>query len=215
MSKKKILIIGAGQFGIIVSNILKNSKEFEIIGFIDNNSKKLNKKINKIKVVGTDKKLNFYKKKKINLAIAIFDTKKRNQIIKRYQNGGFLFPKIFHNSCNIEKNVKIGKGTIITNSSIVLNNTTIGKFCLIGSGIKILHHVSIADNCVIGGGTTVGSNVQIEKNVFVGVGAVFASKKIKVGKNSYVCSGSVVMNNIRERSKVIGNPARSIPLKSN
>ena len=57
--------------------------------------------------------------------------------------------------------------------------------------------------------------MQIEKNVFVGVGAVFASKKIKVGKNSYVCSGSVVMNNIRERSKVIGNPARSIPLKSN
>ena len=45
MSKKKILIIGAGQFGILVSNIIKNSEEFEILGFIDNDPKKFSKKI--------------------------------------------------------------------------------------------------------------------------------------------------------------------------
>ena len=36
---KKLIIIGGGQFGILVSKIVQKSKEFNIIGFIDNDEK--------------------------------------------------------------------------------------------------------------------------------------------------------------------------------
>ena len=59
---KKLIIIGGGQFGILVSKIVQKSKEFNIIGFIDNDEK-FGKKINNIKVLGNDKKLKISKKK--------------------------------------------------------------------------------------------------------------------------------------------------------
>lgn len=64
IKKKKLIIIGAGQFGILVSRIINKINRFNIIGFVDNDKKKIGKKINKIQVIGTDSRLNFYKKKK-------------------------------------------------------------------------------------------------------------------------------------------------------
>ena len=84
--------------------------------------------------------------------------------------------------------------------------------CSRQTNANILHDVKIEDNCLIGGGTTIGANVTL-KNIFVGVGAIFASKKITVGDNSFVCSGSVVLNNVPKNSKVIGNPGKIIPNK--
>jgi len=201
--------------GIIVSNIIKRSKKFEIIGFIDNDKRKKSKRVNKLPILGNDTKLIKYSNKKINLVITIGDINKRIFLFKKFKRLGFIFPKIVDTSCNIEKNVRIGKGTIIANSSVVLNNVKIGKFCIIGSGVKILHHVKISDNVIIGGGTTVGSNVSLGKNIFVGVGSVFASKKLTVGDSCYVCSGSVILKSIQKNQKVIGNPAVSIPFKKN
>jgi len=38
--KKDIIIIGAGQFGILLSNILKRQNKFNILGFVDNDKNK-------------------------------------------------------------------------------------------------------------------------------------------------------------------------------
>ena len=212
-NKKNIIIVGAGQLGILISNILIKQKSFNILGFIDNDKKKLNKFINNYKVIGSESYLFKNKKKYINLAIAVGDIIKREKIIKKLKNQNFAFPSIVDISCNIDKGVKLGKGSIISNSTTILNDTKIGEFSLVGTGVNILHNVEIGNNCIIGGGTTIGSNVQIKNKVFVGVGSTFASKKIKVEKNSFICSGSVIFNNVKAGSKMIGNPARAIPGK--
>jgi len=214
-NKKNIIIMGAGQLGVLVSNILKRQNIYNIIGFVDSEKRKKNKLVNNLKVLGGDEFLLRNKIKNLNIAIAIGDIKKREKIIKSFKDKNFDFPTIIDPSCNIEKNVKIGKGTIVSTSTTILNNTKLNEFSIIGTAVNILHNVSIENNCIIGGGTTVGSNVHIYKNVFVGVGVTFASKKINIQKNSFVCSGSVVFNSLKEGSKVIGNPARLIPPKSN
>ena len=95
-------------------------------------------------------------------------------------------------------------------NSVILNKAKINKFCIVGTSVTILHDTTIGENCVIGGGTLIGANNTFENNIFVGVGSVFASRKINIGKNSFVSSGSVVLNSIKKYSKVIGNPAKVI-----
>ena len=51
MIKKNIIIIGAGQMGELVSNIILRDGKFNILGFID---KKKTKKINGYKILGND-----------------------------------------------------------------------------------------------------------------------------------------------------------------
>ena len=174
---KKIIIIGAGQLGILVSNIIKRQKLFDISGFIDNDKRKKNKLVNNYKVLGSEDYLLNGTKKNVSLVIAFGNIKRRELTIKKLINNNFKFPPIIDPSCNIDKGVKIGRGTIVCNSSTILNNTELGEFSVIGTAVNILHHVRIENNCIIGGGTTVGSNVNIHKNVFVGVGLRIQSNK--------------------------------------
>jgi len=213
MKKKKVIIIGAGQFGILVSKIILKLNNYEILGFIDNDKTKKRKIINKIKVLGNDTLLKRYKKKNIGLILAIGDIKKRLTLIDKFKRKDFFYPKIIANLNKIDETTKIGMGSIITNHSIILNHCKIGKFSLIGSAVKILHNVSISKNCIIGGGTTIGSNVKIKDNVFIGVGSTIASKKIIIGNNAFICSGSAVFKDVKNNSKIIGNPGRVIPNK--
>ena len=102
-------------------------------------------------------------------------------------------------------------GIIICMNSVILNRVNINKFCIVGTSVNILHDTKIGKNCVIGGGTLIGANNTFEDNIFfVGVGSIFRIKKIIIGKNSFIASGSVVLNSIKKNSKVIGNPARVI-----
>ncbi len=213
MEKKKIIIIGAGQFGVLVSKIIFKSAKYRILGFLDNDKTKKGKVINKIKVLGNDNLLKRYKNKNIGLVLAIGDVKKRLKIINKFKRKDYFFPKIIANSNKIDETAKIGMGSIITNHSIILNHCKIGKFSLIGSAVKILHNVSISMNCIIGGGSTIGSNVKINDNVFIGVGSTIASKKITIGSNAFICSGSAVFKDVKTNSKIIGNPGRVIPKK--
>ena len=212
MIKEKLIIIGAGQLGSLVANII-DRKKYEILGFIDVDKKKSGKKINGLKVLGDDKYLLSVSPQKVGLVLCLGKAKSRKVFLKKINKKKFKFPIIIDKNLSKFENGNIGKGTIILGSTNISNNTSIGKFCIIGTNTNILHDVKIGDNCIIGGGTIIGANVTLHKEIFVGVGTIFTSKKITVKENCYICSGSVVLNNLPKNCKVIGNPARIIPEK--
>ena len=144
--KQKIIIIGAGQMGELVSNIILRQNKYSILGFIDN--KKIKKKINGYKIIGDD--LFLQKNKNIckNVVIAVADIKLRFKIFKRLYNLNFDFPNIIDPSAIIDKNVSLKKGIIICMNSVILNRTKINTLSIIGTSVNILHDVKIGKNCV-------------------------------------------------------------------
>ena len=40
MKKIKLILIGAGQLGVLVSNIIKKDRKYEVVGFIDSTKKR-------------------------------------------------------------------------------------------------------------------------------------------------------------------------------
>ena len=215
--KKKIddiiYIIGAGRLGVLVSEIVKRHNRYKIGGFIESDKNKIGKSINKIKVLRTEqvfsKKNSLLKK---NLVLAIGDIKKREKLIKFYSGiKRVLFPTIIDPSSNILKtNTNLGKGCIISVGATILNNCKVNDFCIIGTSATVLHDTSIGRNCLIGGHAVIGANANINHSVFIGVGAIIPSSAINIGSFSYICSGSVVMKNVKSKSKILGNPAKKI-----
>ena len=65
--KKKIFIFGASGQGRIILNILRECKNFKVIGFIDSNPKLWDKKVDGVNVLGGKDKLMNLKKKGIKL----------------------------------------------------------------------------------------------------------------------------------------------------
>ena len=105
--------------------------------------------------------------------------------------------------CEIPASTKIGRGFVIHHGrAIVLN-----KNVIIGNNVTLKHNSTLGNKESMEG-EDLGSPV-IEDNVVIGPHTVIIGP-IRVGKNSIIGAGSVVVKDVEPNSIIAGNPARLI-----
>ena len=136
---------------------------------------------------------------------------------------------------SISDNAKIGENVKIWHFAYVGENVVIGDNVKIGSLVHIDYDVKIGENTMIEGLVYIPPLARIGKNVFIGPAAALTndpyppSEKlvgvtiedgviigaravikagIKIGKNSVVAMGAVVIKDVPENTVVVGNPAK-------
>jgi len=136
---------------------------------------------------------------------------------------------------SISDNAKIGENVKIWHFAYVGENVVIGDNVKIGSLVHIDYDVKIGENTMIEGLVYIPPQSRIGKNVFIGPAAALTndpyppSKKlvgvtiedgaiigaqavikagVKIGKNSVVAMGAVVIKDVPENTVVVGNPAK-------
>ncbi len=58
----------------------------------------------------------------------------------------------------IDKNVKVGEGSILFPQVFIGKNAKVGKNCILYPGVKVQHDCVIGDNCIIHSNTVIGSD---------------------------------------------------------
>ena len=206
----KIVVIGAGGFGREViwtlNDCNKNSKKYEILGYIDNNSSLHGKKIDNYPVLGG---LDWFleENKDVYCIIAIGDSKTRYDIFRKLESKKIKFATIIHPSVISSKFVEIGEGTIIQAGSIITPDTKIGNHVHINMDCSIAHDCDVKDFVTISPGVHINGNNVIGKGSFFGTGAV-TIEKITVGEWSVVGAGTVLVKNVPEFSLYVGVPGK-------
>ncbi len=198
MIKKKILIIGAGGHARSCLEIILLEKKLEVIGFTDN---KFRKKLNNLKVLGSDRDIHKLRKKSDNIFIGlggIKDIALRWLIYKRAKNLKFNFPIIKSPNSYISPLSKIDEGSIVMNQAIINTNVKIGKNTIINNKALIEHDVTIGNNSHIATGAIINGGVKIGDNTFIGSGAVI-KENVKIKSNSIIGMGSIVLKNVNKK----------------
>jgi len=132
-----------------------------------------------------------------------------------------------HFSCG--HGVIIRAETIIGNRVVVLHRTTLEGNIRIGDGVKIMAHVYIPSATEIGSLVFIGPGTTflndrypmrkvdkvrgpvIEDHAVIG-GGVTISAGVRIGRNSFVGAGAVVVNDVPANMLAYGSPARCRPL---
>ncbi|OLQ89951.1 hypothetical protein BIY21_14060 [Vibrio ponticus] len=117
-------------------------------------------------------------------------------------------------SRNANSLIRIGDSTFINNNCSIVaegGSISIGSNCLIGLNFQVsnsdFHDISPSGRLT--GGNTKRADVHIEDNVFIG-NNVTVLKGVRIGKNTSIGSGSIVVKSIPSNVVAAGVPATVI-----
>ena len=205
--KKDLIIIGAGNVGgFLAVNQELFFEDYHIIGFLDDDENKIGKKYWGIKVVGNIDDI--YKFKDTSVAIGVANPTIKKNILNKIGDN-YNFPCFISKNAWISSNVKIGKGVIIYPNVSVNHETKIDEFVVINMNCAIGHNSiiqkcsSLAPGVNFAGFTNVGAFAEI------GIG-VSTIQNIKIGKGSIIGGQAMLINDVPENVKVVGNPGRIV-----
>lgn len=144
------------------------------------------------------------------LVICPFTPGIRRQIAHGLSAQGFsASPPLIHPSASISSAAKIAEGSIIGRLVSVSNQSIIRRFTHLNRSSSIGHNCDVGDFVSVGPGVTVCGGVRIHQGAYIGAGATILPG-VEIGANSLIGAGSVVLNDVAEKTIVVGNPARAI-----
>ncbi|MHD0322147.1 acetyltransferase [Fusobacterium varium] len=210
MKMKDVVIIGAGGFARevawLIEEINKKNEQWNILGFIDDNSENIGKSLNGYKIIGNTDYLNEMNKN-IYAVIAIGNGKTRKKIVEKLKKRKFGI--LIHPNVSISNSISIGEGSIICSGNILTVNISIGKHVIINLDCTIGHDAVIKNFSTFLPGTNLSGETIVEECSTLGTGSTVI-QGIKIGKNVMVGAGAVVIRDIIDDSTAVGNPARTI-----
>lgn len=205
---KKGIIIGAGTYGQTYSEYLK--KDYEIIGFIDDNPELLGQDVGGIKVLGNRDFLFSEVSTDISIFVPIGNNSIRVELLKKLINHGFKVPSFIHETAIIHSSVKIGNAVYILPGTNIMPSTTIGDFVMISMGVNIAHHVFVDEGCFFSQGTNIGASLFINKQAYFGIASTVMTGIKSIGENALLGAGAVIIRDVQDYAVVVGNPGKII-----
>lgn len=209
---KDLIIVGASGFGreLVqwVEDINKETREWNILGFIDDNPNALDGYLCDYSIIGDIQ--NWQPKSTEYFACALAFPSVKQKVITMLKDKQAQFATLIHPTAIINKYAEIGEGVVITPRSNVNANAKIGDFVsVLGSGIG--HDAIVGDFSTLSGRCSINGHVKVGNLVYIACGVSVAPSK-KIGDGATIGIGSVVISNVKPGVTVFGNPAKRIDL---
>lgn len=207
---KQLLIIGARGFGREVYDLamdcIEAGADFEVKGFLDDKMDALDGYKNYPPIISSVEEYN--PQQDDVFVCGLGQPEWRKYYIDMVLAKGGKFVTLVGPKAIVRRNVEIGEGCLITNFSTLSVDTIIGNYaCIIRSFIG--HDAKVGEYSVLSGGVALNGYCEVGNEAYIGSQATIAPHK-KIGYQSFVGIGSVVIRDVKDGVKVFGNPAKKI-----
>src|ERR1700681_78292 len=209
--REKLEIWGAGSTAMIVADIIRLRDQYEIAGFLDNvNLERAQTRFCGASILGGEEQLDSLLQQGVNHVIcAITSCRVRLQLAKLARAKGFQLATAIHPQTIIASDVAIGAGTIVFAGAVVNPGSSLGDNVVIATCASVDHENTIADGAWINAGVHLGGRVIVEQAATVEIGAIVAGR-LRIGADSVVRAGSLVLHDIPSGVLAYGRPAKVI-----
>jgi len=216
MALKKLIIIGGYGNGTVVQstvediNVLK--KEWELMGFLNDRE---TESINGLPVLGKiDKETvdKYLKDPDVYFFYTLISVKMNFKFLHKLTDLKIpkkRFATIIHPTAVVSKFAEIGNGTCIQPFVSVGPNTKIGDHVQIFAQSLIGHGAILDDYSYVANNACIGAEVHLKEGAYLGTNAT-TLEYVKLGKWSITGIGAVVLKDVPDYAKMVGNPARQI-----
>ncbi|MBI3378809.1 MAG: hypothetical protein HY035_10510 [Nitrospirae bacterium] len=192
----KVVIIGAGTTAMTAADIISESHNFTLAGFIgtrEEAEKLANSKVyGNIPFLGDHSILSELKSTGITgFTSAIGDNQTREQRFYEALQAGLVPINAISRNASINPDVALGRGIIISPGAVLSHGVTLEDNIIIGPSVVIAVNSQIGSHCHFYSGVVVDGACTIEKNVTLKAG-VIVETGVKIGKNQDVPAGAII-----------------------
>lgn len=145
---KKIVILGAGQFGQIAAEIAK--EKYSSVVFLDDYSS-----------MAVGKLSEFIRYKKSDFIIAIGNPNVREALFENIKKAGLKLTTLVSKHAFVSSNATVSEGCIVEPMSVVNSFAHLGRCCIINAGAIVNHNSSVGDYSQIDCNAVVSANSDI------------------------------------------------------
>lgn len=186
----------------IVQRVNREKPTWNLLGFIAHDEKTFQevKTVNGLPVLGGPGKI-----KELPQASLVPTNEWPKAISLPYQQlVSLIDPSVF-----MSRTATIGVGCVFYPNCFIGDNAKIGDFVFSLSGSIVNHDNVIGDRVVITSGVTLAGHVHVEEGCYLGQ-ACNIKQYLKIGRNSFIGMGSVVLKEVPPNCVMVGNPARKL-----
>lgn len=211
---RKLVVLGIGGFGREIMEAVhqqnQRTKEYEILGFVDDKESMQGKTINGYRVIGTSEYL-LNIEETVQVLICVGERCIREKVVEKLSsNSNIQYPNFVADHVTYHPEVtKMGKGNIIYSNSILTVNIELGDFNYINSACSVSHDVKIGNFVTLSPSSTLAGDVTVGDGSYIGMGSV-VREGVTIGSNVVVGMGSVVVKNIEDNTVAYGNPCEVV-----
>jgi len=161
--QQKLLILGAGQYGMVAKEIAEATGDYTAIAFLDDNSPVAIGKLNDF-----EKFISEY-----NAAIvAIGNAVLRLDLLDKLEQCGYHIPVLIHPTAYVSPSAEIAAGSFIEPMTVIHTEVVIGRGCIISAGTIVNHNSKIGSGCHLNCGTIVKARAIITENARTDYGQI-------------------------------------------
>ena len=209
-----LIILAAGGDGRNISEVVKEinnqSYKWNLLGYLDDDSKKQGLEINDYPVLGTLADAHEYSNcYYVGILGNVKNRFLRKKIIQKLDFSLNRFATLIHPEATVSPYAKIGKGTVVLAGARVNANSKIGNHVYIQTNTNIGHDSIVNDFCTIATTSVIAGYVKINEGCYVGMNSTIR-ERTNIGKWSIVGMGSVILNDVPSYCTVVGNPGKVI-----
>ena len=160
---ENLLILGAGQYGMLVREAALSTGRFGKIDFLDDVSAMAIGAIDAYRDFASDYKYAF---------VAIGNCKVRSELLENLEKSGYELAVIVSPHAYVSPSAKIGGGSIVEPMAVVNTEAVLGKGSLVCAGAVINHNAVVGDCCQIDCNATVAARCKVPAGMKVDSGCV-------------------------------------------
>ncbi|XWN37469.1 MAG: NeuD/PglB/VioB family sugar acetyltransferase [Balneola sp.] len=210
---KKIVIIGGRGNGTVIASTIEDCKkagqDIECTGFLNDNEEE----INGYPVLGGIQNGDWKKLSEDHSFIyAMSNIKQAPERYKLLQDLGIpenRFATIIHPSAVVSDQAKLGHGVVLMPLTLVSPDVVIGNHSQLYAQSFVGHDTTVDEMVFVANNVSIGGRIHIKDGAHIGSNSSILERLV-IGKFAVVGLGSVVLKDISDKEKVVGNPGRSI-----
>lgn len=172
---RKLLIVGAGGHGLAAAEAAYLSRDFEVVGFVDD-ARPVGESLLGPAVLGPTGELPSYRFLADCAIVAIGNNSVREVLTKKVVSSGYSLGTVVHPRAVISESAVIGSGAVVLAGAIVCAQARLGMGVIVNCGAVVDHHAQVGDfghlgvNACMAGGSVLGRGAWLQAGAAVGSG---------------------------------------------